>query len=71
MLYIIGEISTVRNLQYVTIDRGNRFRGSNRGAIENRGSSKVEENNPSRVQDKEEIVTDAPQAITSTGRNLE
>ena len=58
-------ISTVRDLQYVTIDRGNRFRGSNRGA------SKDETSNLSSVEDKEELVTDAPQAITSTGRNLE
>ena len=65
-------LSTVRNLQYVTIDRGNRFRGSNRGTNEGRDSlSNNVESVRSRLEDQLEVATDAPQAVTSTGRNLE
>ena len=63
-------------MQYVTIDRGNRFRGSNKESTEdrNRFTNKAESNinTPSRFGDEEETaVTDAPQTVTSTGRNLE
>ena len=66
-------LSTVRNLQYVTIDRGNRFRPSNRGTIKDDDfqSTQIENDSPSRLKDQDEGVTDAPQAVTSTGRNLE
>ena len=60
-IYIIGWISPVRNLQYVTIDRGNRFRNEDGN----------ENNPPSSDDDEEEVVTDTPQPITSTGRSLE
>ena len=63
-------------MQYVTIDRGNRFRGSNKETTEerNRNPNNAESNinSPFRVEDEEETaVTDAPQSVTSTGRSLE
>ena len=61
-------------MQYVTIDRGNRFRGSNRESAKERNRSPTRDNNNAidRPEDGEETsVTDAPLAATSTGRNLE
>ena len=63
-------------MQYVTIDRGNRFRGSNRESANerNRNTNKadIDTNNLLRSEEEEEtVVTDAPQAATSTGRSLE